>query len=382
MNIIFSCDSYLPNIGGLEIGVNKLSKELIKKGHKVNIITLRHSFNLRSSEIIDGVCVNRIYSPFSLCLEQINFIIYIYLIFLVPFVILKLRKLIKQCNPDVVNIHGGGLNAFCVLFLSYFCKFQLVVTLVDFSIISSLPKKIIWIFHKLLLKRADCIISCSQNLLYDIQEYVPEVKNKSSVIPIGFDPEEFQPVGRYQYDHPYIFSLGRFCKIHKGFDILIMAFQAVIDKGYDVDLIIAGYGPEREDYELFVNLLRLQDRVKFFGRADRGDVVRLFNGCEFFVLPSRHDACPLVNLEAMAAGKAIVATDVNGVPEIVKDGINGIMVRAQDDKALADGLIRLLNDSELRNKLGENGKRIAKDYSYEEIANKYLEIYKGILGNN
>jgi len=379
MNIAFAPDAYLPTIGGVEMLVNKLSKEFIKKGHSVNIITLRCSLNLRPFEIMDGVCVNRLYFPFWLWREEINFI---YLAFLAPFVILRLWKSMKKYKPDVVNVQCIGLNASYILFLSYFYKFKVVVFMQYFGIISSLPKKITGISNKILLKRADYVTSCSQRLLDAVQRYVPEIKNKSTVIPNGFDPEEFKTVSKYSYARPYIFSLGRFCKIHKGFDILIMAFKSVVDKGYDVDLIIAGYGPEREDYELLVNLLRLKDRIKFLEGVDRGDIVRLFNGCEFFVLPSRNDACPLVNLEAMAAGKAIVATNVNGVPEIIKDGINGILVRAQDDKALADGLIRLLNDSELRNKLGENGKRIVKDYEWEKIANMYLEIYQRILENN
>jgi glycosyltransferase involved in cell wall biosynthesis len=217
--------------------------------------------------------------------------------------------------------------------------------------------------------------------LDDAQRYVPEIRNKSTVIPNGFDPEEFEIRDGYRSLRPYIFSIGRFHKSQKGFDILIMAFRSIIDKGYDVDLIIAGDSPERKDYETLTNLLRLQERVKFFGRADRGDVVRLFNGCEFFVLPSRIEPFGIVNLEAMAAGKAIVATNVHGVPEIVKDGVNGILVKAQDDKSLANGMMKLLDDVEFRNRLAENGKRMIKDYAWDNIADRYIKIYQKILKN-
>jgi glycosyltransferase involved in cell wall biosynthesis len=125
--------------------------------------------------------------------------------------------------------------------------------------------------------------------------------------------------------------------------------------------------------------LKLDGQAHFVGRVDRAGAIALFKGCEWFVLPSRHEPMGIVNLEAMAAGKAVVASRVGGVPELVEDGQNGLLVPPDDPDALALALRRLASDAALSRRLGECGATRARDFDWDAITAQYLEIYRGVL---
>ena len=125
--------------------------------------------------------------------------------------------------------------------------------------------------------------------------------------------------------------------------------------------------------------LGLGDRVTFPGRVDHATAMRLFAGCSSFVLPSRHEPFGIVNLEAMAAGKAVVATRVGGVPEIVTDGENGLLVEPEDSAELATALRRLADDAALRERLGAAGRQRAEGFTWPAIASAYLDVYETVL---
>ncbi|MDP2939175.1 MAG: glycosyltransferase family 4 protein [Candidatus Omnitrophota bacterium] len=381
MNITFISHSYLPNIGGVELSIKNLCRQFLNKGHKINIITELNPRNLKSHEVIDGIVVDRFLFP-SFRLLRDNFFLIVYLILSASFFILRLWEIMRKNNSRIINIHNVGPNGYYILLLSYFYRFRLIVTLHGFNkqILPFLPKKRSWIFNKI-LKRADYITSCSQNLLDDAKRCVPEIKDKSTIIPNGVNPEMFKSKDKYHHPRPYIFSLGRLQSIQKGFDILLISFREILDRGYDIDLIIAGQGNHFKELKHFAGLLKMDERVFIIESKNRKEVINFFNSCEFFVLPSRIEPFGIVNLEAMAAGKAIVATDAGGVPEIVKDGINGVLVKPKDDKSLAQGMMRLLDNAEFRNRLGENGRRMVKDYSWERIADRYLEVYRKVLND-
>lgn len=375
---------YLPSIGGLEIAVNNLSKRLLKNGHRINIITQRIPSYVKSHELIDEVSVDRlsfsptIVSPRLVFPMPINFIIKMILI---GYAVCKMRWLFKNNRIEIVNVHYIAEDFEpSVLLTSYICKFKLIVSLQGFNL--NMPplisKRKGWFFYRI-LKRADYVTACSQSLLTDAQRRVPEIKHKCKVIPNGVDLVEFKYREKHKHPNPYIFSLANFHH-YKGLDILIMAFKEVSEKYANVDLIIVGDGYLRENHQELAGLLGLKDKIIFLGQvSEREKIVELFNGCEFFVLPSRCEPFGIVNLEAMAAGKAIVATNNGGIPEVVRDGVNGILVKPQDDKVLAEGIMRLLEDTDLRNRLGENGRKMVSQYAWERITDEYLKVYHKVL---
>jgi len=224
-----------------------------------------------------------------------------------------------------------------------------------------------------LLAEADAITACSRDTLDDMEHYYGQpFGDRAQVIYNGIRLADFEGVAAYGHPRPYILGIGRLVP-QKGFDVLLQAFAQAELAGHD--LLLAGDGPERGALELWARQHGLSDRVKFLGRADRARAVSLFLGCSFFVLPSRQEPQGIVNLEAMAAGKAVVASRVGGVPEIVLDGETGLLVPGGDAAGLAKTLSALSQDAPLRARLGAAGRARAEHFDWPVIAAQYQAVY-------
>ena len=135
----------------------------------------------------------------------------------------------------------------------------------------------------------------------------------------------------------------------------------------DVTLVIAGDGPERPALEGRVAELGLDARVRFLGSVPRETVLRLFRASDASVLPSAWENFPHTVVEALAVGCPVIATAVGGVPEVVRDGENGLLVPPGDAAALADSIERFFGDAPLRERLHGAAARSVEGYSEEAV---------------
>jgi glycosyltransferase involved in cell wall biosynthesis len=166
----------------------------------------------------------------------------------------------------------------------------------------------------------------------------------------------------------------------KGHDVLLTAFRRVTDQEKDVHLIIAGDGPERTRLHALCLALGLQDRVTFLGEASRERVRELLAGCEFLVSSSWHEGMPIVALEAMASGKAIVGTRVGGFPELVSDAETGLLVPTGNPDSLAKAMLLLLQNPGQRETMGKRGRDFVKaHHGFAQIVDQYLDVYRQAL---
>jgi glycosyltransferase involved in cell wall biosynthesis len=164
----------------------------------------------------------------------------------------------------------------------------------------------------------------------------------------------------------------------KGFDTLIRAFADSKITSHDV--LLAGDGTERAALETLVKETGMEKRIHFTGKADRALAVSLFKGASFVALPSRADeGLPVVTVETMAAGKAIVATAVGGVPESVIHRETGLITPREDVPAFCRAISELAENSELRNTLGAAALQRAQRFAWPVIADEYLAIYRQVL---
>jgi glycosyltransferase involved in cell wall biosynthesis len=176
---------------------------------------------------------------------------------------------------------------------------------------------------------------------------------------------------------PVLLEVGRLCEV-KGQHELIAAL-ARLDRS-DVTVLLAGedietHGAFRLRLEHEASELGVADRVRFLGRRD--DVPALLAGADALVLPSWIEGLPLVVLEAMAAGVPVVATSVGGTPETVVEGETGFLVPPRDVSALAHAIDALLRDPELARRLGEAGrKRAREDFDADTAAQRILGLYE------
>ncbi len=164
----------------------------------------------------------------------------------------------------------------------------------------------------------------------------------------------------------------------KGLDVLLEALARAPLRDAPLTLWIAGEGPERSALEARAAALGLESRVRFLGR--REDKADLLAACDLLVRPSRREGLGVAALEAMACGRAVVASRVGGLADAVVQGRTGLLVAPEDPDALADALARLTRDSELRARLGAAGPgRIAEGFAAAQMCDAYARLYRELL---
>ena len=222
------------------------------------------------------------------------------------------------------------------------------------------------------LRRATRVVACARSLAASARALAPEVADRLSVIPNGVEPEMFRDGPAYAHPRPYVAAVGRLVP-QKGFDVLLEAF-ARLDSP-EVDLLIAGDGSERRRLESTVERAGLGERVHLLGAVDRATVARLYRGARVVACPSRWEGLPLVCLEAMASGRAVVASRVDGIPDAVSDGETGLLVPPEDPIARADALGALLEDAPRRERLGARGRAlVCAELTWTSVAERYLAV--------
>jgi glycosyltransferase involved in cell wall biosynthesis len=146
----------------------------------------------------------------------------------------------------------------------------------------------------------------------------------------------------------------------------------------DVAFIVAGDGPDREALEAESKRLGLNQRVRFLGH--REDVPALLACCDLFVLPSLFEGLPVSILEAMSAGKAVVATAIGGTDEVVVPGETGLLVTPGDPLALAEAIQRLLTEPGLAESFGNRGRaRVEREFSSRMMIDRVSRMYEEVL---
>lgn len=164
----------------------------------------------------------------------------------------------------------------------------------------------------------------------------------------------------------------------KGHIFLFEACKVLKEKGYKLRLLVVGSGREKKRLESKIDDLRLENEVVLTGR--RSDVPELLAASDIFILPSLWEGLPNALLEAMEAGLPVVATRVGGVPELVTDDETGLLVDAEDGKALAEAVERIIRDSDLGRRLSQNAKEYVKrKFDIKNTVMRTEKLYEELL---
>ncbi|MGI0057711.1 MAG: glycosyltransferase family 4 protein, partial [Nitrosarchaeum sp.] len=183
-------------------------------------------------------------------------------------------------------------------------------------------------------------------------------------------------------DSKIILFCGRLTE-RKGVEYLIRAIPEITDK--NVHLVIAGGGSQEDNLKQLTSSLHLNDRVTYFGRATDSELGLLHDIGDVFVCPSIIDSqgetegLGLVIPEAMESEMPVIGTSVGGIPDMIKNEINGILVPPKDPKAIAKAIDKILNIPEFTKKIIQNSKDTVKEFSPEIIAKKYLKLFEDIM---
>jgi glycosyltransferase involved in cell wall biosynthesis len=311
-------------------------------------------------------------------------------------IMLKLCRFCRENAIDVIHAHQP-LSSPALLFIKLFNrKVRLLTTFQTtyFSEFKSVTKRKIGqkFYFPSLIEYLQKYIFAPFHILLDFVSYLvadevtavsSEVKNQlqSSYGIFCHKPVSIIPNGapiiinqaENQKKLRVIFFAGAF-RIRKGIWELLHAFKEMDQK--DLDLVIAGNGRGYDRALLSeIKLLGIEGRVRMLGKISNKEIIDWLSRSEVFCLPSSMEGLPLVLLEAMSVGAAIVATSITGVNEVIQDNVNGILVPPGDISKLRYALNRVVSQPELRAQLGQAARStVEKKYQWDSIADIYLRL--------
>ena len=296
-----------------------------------------------------------------------------------PFALVRLMKLFADRDIQVVNIHYPEPHHVVFALLKYLRAFRLVVSphgtdlLPGGALAGRHPASL-----RLVLQGADAIVVPSADFGRRLVASMPALRRTITVVPHGIAgrPRSEAVVAPPLPDR-FIVCAGALRAV-KGQDLMVRAFVDVARAVPDCHLVLVGEGALRADLETLARASNLQDRIHLLGEQDHAATLAVIARAELVVLPSRMESFGVVLLEAMVHGKAVVATRVGGVPEVVRDGETGLLVASEAPAELAKGIVSLLGDPDRRRRMGDAGLRVAHDaFSHERASEAYRRVLLG-----
>jgi len=299
----------------------------------------------------------------------------------------KIHRELKRIHPDIVHGHGTE-HEYPYIAATFGCPFTITIHCVLSDILKNgnlefgkqMRFRFLQCLEQMTLRRTHCVIVTTE---YMIRIYSQRFPGKRwFVVNNSIDPLFFaaKPVEKMKN---YFLYVGRISP-EKGILTLLKAFKIVVKKaGGQANLCFLGAIEDKGYYKRvkkFIAENGLEDRVIYEGLKSQEEVARMMASSISVVLPSRYDAFGLVLAEAMAAGTPVIATKVGGIPYVVRDGKTGLLVESGDVDGLAERMLLLLEDENLRRKIGQWGKNEAwQRFRPEVAARKTMDVYQKVL---
>ena len=389
MNIVLHVNSFLPHVGGREIVVHYLARELHRSGHRVRVLgpagwirhhSMKFEYPVHRWPTLRGAASEAVYRA-------------------------RLRLDLMLFGADVIHAHSTYPCGYTVAKTGSHHRLPLVIT-PHGEDIHMIPKigfglrldAVLDHKIKVALKRAQLLTAISGSIQQSLLN-AGAAESKIFNIPNGIDLERFQGDANSDIKRKLglaenaklILSVGNYHP-RKGHDILIRSMPTILRRHPDARLVVVGRNPEV--LERLARELGLMDKVVLTGPIDfePSDPVRwsggrggsdllaeLYKVCDVYVSASMDEGAEglsLALLDAMGARKPVVATAISGNKDLIVDGETGFLVSPGNPKAIADAVIKILEDSNLGGNLGERAGAVAKRYSWEIVAKQYLAVYR------
>lgn len=298
----------------------------------------------------------------------------------------RLKEKIFEINPDLVHLH------FTYPPYSFVTRLSVPVVITTHGLVSIREKGFSFstvrnfvtmkfilnpYFEKKALQNANKIVVVSK-IMNETVDHIIGYDPKTVYIPNGIDYEKFNMESITENNQLSILFIGRLIKV-KGVDILIRALPIIKKTIPNIHLFIAGDGSQCKKLKHLTMKLGVAENTTFLGFISGNDKLEMFRSANIFVIPSRFESFGITALEALAAGVPIIASNVGGIPDILDNNKYGMLVESDNSEALAQCIVKLANDLELRNKMIEAGKRRAKDFSWNDVAKETIRLYYSLV---
>lgn len=365
------------------------------------IISAPQFEKIKLKEEMDGLLIYRFryFWPFfgqKICYEdgilskiKHNKILILILPFLLLFQFVNVLYLIRKEKIDLIHAHWFFPSGFTAGLAAKILKKPLVVT-AHGSDLLILKNKFWNLARSLIFKMADSITVVNPKLFAELKDNQRIDFKKINCISMGVDINQFSYQRNLEKKDTLINNLSRPILLYvgilskfKGLDYLIKALPAIIEKFPQTNLVMIGLGQDKEELEKLALNLNLKEKVFFLGSLPNEELPAYYQKADVFVLPSLSEGTPVTILEAMASGCPVVATEAGGIPYLIKNGENGLLVKPQSSQELSRAIIEILSKPDLRDKFIKKAREIVEDnYDWQIIANKHKLLYESLIKNN
>ncbi len=358
-----------PGVGGSGLLATRLGMELAKRNHEVRFITYEVPFELQEGRH-ENVKVDLV--------DVLNYPLFRYAPYTVALAS-QMARTVQKHHLDILHVHYAIPHAVSAFIAQQMTGVPYVVTLHGSDVHTLGADPSYQPATRYAVEAANAV-TCVTNHICQTAEKTLGIRCSIKPITNFTDTSLYKPdVCEYPLGNEkrQLVHVSNFRPVKRVID-LVTAFAQIADKLPDVELLLIGDGPTRPEVNRLISKFELNSRVKspWFKR----DVYQYLRCADAFALSSELEGAPLSLLEAMSCGLPVVATDVGGISEIIKDGENGLLVPFGDIDALADKLFVLLTDSTLSKRLGERARQtILENHTADKILPQYEAIYKQVL---
>ena len=368
MKILHVTKKYPPAIGGDAMVVSILEKQQVESGHNVAILTSNCieipagnqvlKFGLKeAAQNLDRITLKRLFS--------------LVLLFMDSF------RLLRRIRPDLIHCHEEDLG-FALSLASRWTKTPMIVTCHG---VSFPYQQYFWL--KRMAERFFLKYSGFKKIITVDEMSLPSFAQanipNAIFIPNGINVKMFEREHRKRSDRTIFLFVGRL-EEQKGLLYLLLAAQSLLQMNPNFEIHLIGEGSLDSYLKEQVGKLGLQNHIRFLGSKRPEDMVDYYLQSDIFILPSIWEGMPLTLLEAWAAGLPVIITPVGSIPKICQDGENALLIPPRDAPKTAQAMFMLLQDQNLRKKLGERGKCLVyRDYTWDKFAQRVEKIYDEVL---
>lgn len=389
MNILILTPFFPPHIGGVETVAYKKAIKFSELGHNVVVITSKCIGEKRDYYKISNISIHR-FKAFTLpelkTLPQISNVGFMIKAFF------KLPEIIKKYKIQIIY---GETHVFPLTFLSYFLniivfKRPMVISVQGrFNIGLWAPLENI--FDKIITKhfyyKIDKII-CSSTSLRNRLLKLKIKKEKLTVIPNGVDTNLFKKIPNANYfdkyltkiTHKKVLFVGRL-DIQKGVEYLIKAIPIVIKNYSEVHFFILGNGYLEEKLKSLALTLNISNQITFLNNVPLEKLPYVYSSADYLCLPSLHEGFPSTIVQALSIGLVIIASNVEGIPDVIKKNENGFIVEPGNVEQLSKNILvaLTLEQEKIDLIIKKNIKLVKQKYSWEIIISQLLDLFKKIV---
>lgn len=387
MKILISSDLYWPTVNGVSTAARTLAKGLAGRGHEVLVIAPSQT-GKKYKEVDGNYTIARTASTVFPFYQNFRICLYPYR---------EVKKIIKDFNPDVVHMMGFLMISQAVM--KYSQKYDIPTVSTNHAMpenlmdnlkrLAPLSRPINYVMKEYIVrfhKKTDYFTMPTQSALDIFKLSTRKLKIPVEAVSNGINLSEYSPTKPPQEvfekfkiptDKPIVAYIGR-VDAEKHISVLIDAFVRVLRK-MDAHMIIVGKGTETANLQQQARDLRVYDKITFTGCVDEEDKINLHKVGTVYCMASPVELQSIAMLEAMASGKPIVSVDAGPLKELCQDGRNGILCETDNDKGIADAILKIISDPTLAESMGKESIKIAATHDVQKTLERYEQIYQQVI---